>query len=160
MIDKRLLRKINFIEIYQIIGGIIGLLFTSYLLFTTNLSRYVGFIDWVSIITPFIFFGFCIYSGILLNNKRYVIGFKLVFISLIIQLLSFDILGLFYAAINGIGINLTIDLTKDIIVGFDFHPSQFLIALYSYENSIVKINLVAIAMIFYTSTVFQEIKNR
>ena len=159
MIDKRLEKKINFIEIYQIIGGIIGFLFTLYLLFTTDLSKYQNGIGYLSMLTPFLFFGFCIYSGIILNKKNYVQGLKLVFISLLMQLIAFDVFGLFYSAINGIGINLTLNLTNDVIAGFDFYPSQFLLALNS--NSaifIVKINLITIAMLFYTADIFQKIK--
>ena len=159
MIDKRLEKKINFIEIYQIIGGIIGFLFTLYLLFTTDLSKYQNGIGYLSMLTPFLFFGFCIYSGIILNKKNYVQGLKLVFISLLMQLIAFDVFGLFYSAINGIGINLKLNLTNDVIAGFDFYPSQFLLALNS--NSaifIVKINLVTIAMLFYTAEIFQKIK--
>ena len=111
-------------------------------------------------ITPFLFFGFCIYSGIQLNKKNYVQGLKLVFISLLLQLIAFDIFGLFYSAINGIGIKVTLDLTKDVIVGFDFHPSHFLLAFNpNIDIFIVKINLVTIAMLFYTSKVFQKIKH-
>jgi hypothetical protein len=160
MIDKRLEKKINFIEIYQIIGGIVGLLFTSYLLLTTNLSTYQNWTGYVSMLTPFIFFGFCIYSGIQLNKKNYIQGLKLVFISLLMQLIAFDVFVLFYSAINGIGIKLTLDLSNDIIMGFDFHPSHFLIAPNS--NSaifIVKINLITIVMLFNTSKVFQKINH-
>jgi hypothetical protein len=160
MLDKRLAKKVNFIEIYQIIGGIFGLLFMSYMLFTSNLSKYQNWLGYISMITPFLFFGFCIYSGILLNKKNYVQGLKLVFISLLLQLIAFDIFGLFYSAINGIGIKITLDLTKDVIVGFDFHPSHFLLALNSdIDIFIVKINLVTIAMLLYTSKVFQKIKH-
>ena len=159
MIDKRLVKKINFIEIYQIVGGLIGLLITFYLLFTTNLSENQNGMSYVSMLTPFLFFGFCIYSGILLNKKNYVLGLKLVFISLIMQLVAFDVFGLFYSAINGIGIKLTLNLTKDALVGFDFHPSHFLLALNSDDNFIVKINLVTIALMIYTSNVYQQIKN-
>ena len=159
MIDKRLEKKINFIEIYQIIGGIIGILFMSYMFITTKLSGIIKWFDYFSIITPFLFFGFCIYSGILLNKKNYVQGLKLVLILLIIQLVAFDIFGLFYSAINGIGVNLTLNLTNDVIAGFDFYPSQFLLSLNSNSGIfIVKINLITIAMLFYTSKVFQKIK--
>jgi hypothetical protein len=160
MIDKRLEKKINFIEIYQIIGGIVGLLMMLYSLFTTDLSKYHNWMGSITLVTPFLFFGFCIYSGIVLNRKNYVLGLKLVFISLLMQLVAFDIFGIFYSAINGIAIKATLDLTKDVIAGLDFHPSHFLI---TYNSSsavfIVKINLVAIAMLFYTSKVFQKIKH-
>jgi hypothetical protein len=159
MIDKRLEKKINFIEIYQILGGLVGVLFMSYMFITTKLSGIIKWFDYFSMITPFLFFGFCIYSGILLNKKNYVQGLKLVFISLLIQLIAFDVFGLFYSAINGIGVNLTLNLTNDVIAGFDFYPSQFLLALNSNSDIfIVKINLITIVMLFYTSKVYQKIK--
>lgn len=159
MIDKRLLKKINFIEIYQIIGGLVGLFFMSYMFITNKFYGILKWFDYFSIITPFLFFIFCIYSGILLNKKNYVKGLKFVFISLLLQLISFDTLGLFYSAINGIGINLTLNLTNDVIAGFDFYPSQFLLALNSNSDIfIVKINLISIVMLFYTSKVYQNIK--
>lgn len=58
MIDKRLEKKINFIEIYQIIGGVIGILFMSYMFITTKLSGIIKWFDYFSLITPFMFFGF------------------------------------------------------------------------------------------------------
>ena len=78
---------------------------------------------------------------------------------MLIQLIAFNVFGLFYSAINGIGIKVTLDLKNDVIVGFDFHPSHFLLALNSnIDVSVVKINLMAIAMLFYTEKVFQKIK--
>jgi len=56
MIEKRLLKKIDFIEIYQIIGGIIGLLFSLYLIFTADLSKLHNFMDYLTMITPFLYF--------------------------------------------------------------------------------------------------------
>ncbi|MNQ29697.1 hypothetical protein D3C85_430170 [compost metagenome] len=160
MIDKRLVKKINFIEIYQIIGGIAGILIMGYHLSTSNLSKYHDWMGYITLLIPFLFFGFCIYSGIQLNKKNYVQGMKLVFISLLMQLIAFDAFSFFYSAINGIGVKFTLDLSKDVIIGLDFHPSHFLVALNSnIDISIVKINLVTIAMLFYTSNVFQKVKH-
>ena len=75
------------------------------------------------------------------------------------QLIAFDVFGLFYSAINGIGLNLTLNLTNGVIAGFDFYPSQFLLALNSIGSIfIVKINLITIAMLFYISKVYLKIK--
>lgn len=159
MEDKKLLNKINFIEIYQIVGGVLGFLMMAYLFMTTNWKATPNWKDYLSMISPFLFFGFCIYSGMLLNKKNYVLGFKLVFISLVIQLIAFDVFGLFYSAINGVAVNLTLDLTNDVLAGLDFYPSQFFVALSSnVDVFIVKINLVVIGMLIYTSKVFQKIK--
>lgn len=159
MIDKRVLKKVNFIEIYQIFGGVIGLLYTAYLFFTAKHAMPQDLSHYFSMITPFLFFGLCIYSGVLLNMKKYSRGLKLVMVSLILQLLSIQLFGFFYTAINGIAINLSVDLTSDFIVGFDFYISRFLIVLNSsHSNIIIKINLIAIAMLFYTAKVSREIK--
>ncbi len=125
MIDKVLLKKLNFIEIYQFFGGIIGILIMLYLLFTTNTNEYEGSF-YILLILPFVFFAFCIYSAWLLNKKRYIIGLNLVIISLFLQLVAFEFYGVFYTSVNGIAINFTLDLTNDILIGLDFQPSQFL----------------------------------
>lgn len=125
MIDKVLLKKLNFIEIYQFFGGIIGILIMLYLLFTTNINEYEGSF-YILLILPFVFFAFCIYSAWLLNKKRYILGLNLVIISLFLQLVAFEFYGVFYTSVNGIAINFTLDLTNDILIGLDFQPSQFL----------------------------------
>ena len=82
MIEKRLLKKVNIIKNYQIIGGFLGLLITTYLLFTSNLSKYLNLMGFITMVLPFIFFGLCIYSGYLLKKKNYNKGFNLVLITL------------------------------------------------------------------------------
>lgn len=160
MIEKRLLKKINSIQNYQIIGGFLGLLITSYLLFTSNLSKYLNLMGLITMVLPFIFFGLCIYSGYLLKKKNYNKGFNLVLITLFLQVVAFEIGNLFYSSVNGIGIKLTLNLMKDSIVGFDFHPSHFLFQLKSNEDYlIIKFNIVAIIMLFYVTSLMQEIKN-
>lgn len=157
MIGKSVLKKINFIEIYQIFGGVIGVLYTAYLFFTAKHAMPQDFSHYFSMITPFLFFGFCIYSGVLLNMKKYGQGLRFVMVSLIFQLLSVQLFGFFYTAINGIAINLSIDFTSDFIVGLDFYISRFLIVLNSsHANIMVRINLIAIAMLFYTAKVSRE----
>ncbi len=47
---------------------------------------------------------------------------------------------------------------KDSIVGFDFHPSHFLIQFQSdADNLIIKFNITAIIMLFYVSNLIKEI---
>ena len=160
MIEKRLLKKVNIIQNYQIIGGFLGLLITTYLLFKSNLTKYLNLTGFITMVLPFIFFGLCIYSGYLLKKKNYNKGFNLVLITLFLQVIAFEIGSLFYSSVNGIGIKLTLNLMKDSIVGFDFHPSHFLFQLKSNEDYlIIKFNIVAIIMLFYVTSLMQEIKN-
>ena len=159
MQEKRLLRKLNFIEIYQFFGGIVGLLIMTYLVCTTNASKYAGPF-YIYIILPFLFFGFCLYSAWLLNKKNYLRGLNLVIISLTLQLVAFEFYGLYFTSVNGIAINFTLDLTNDILTGLDFQPSQFLFAVRDSENIFhFKLNLFAFGMLFYTFKILKGIKN-
>ncbi|WP_289659618.1 hypothetical protein [Flavobacterium panacagri] len=159
MIDKALLKKLNFIEIYQFFGGIVGILLMIYLLFTKDSTKYQDYL-FVSIVLPFIFFIFCIYSAWLLNKKKYLRGLYLVFILLILQLVAFEFCGVFYTAVNGIAINFTLDLTNDLLTGFDLQPSQFFITFNgSSEIFHFKMNLFAFAMLFFIFKTIKEVKS-
>jgi glucan phosphoethanolaminetransferase (alkaline phosphatase superfamily) len=158
MQEKRLLRKLNFIEIYQFFGGIIGLFIMTYLVCTTNAHEYAGPF-YIFIILSFLFFGFCMYSAWLLNKKNYLRGLNLVIISLILQLVAFEFCGIYFTSVNGIALNFTLDLTNDTIVGFDFQPSQFIFAFRENEDIFhFKLNLFACGMLFYTAKIIKEVK--
>jgi glucan phosphoethanolaminetransferase (alkaline phosphatase superfamily) len=159
MQEKRLLRKLNFIEIYQFFGGIVGLLIMTYLVCTTNAHEYAGPF-YIFIILSFLFFGFCIYSAWLLNKKNYLRGLNLVIILLILQLVAFEFYGVYFTSVNGIAINFTLDLTNDTFVGFDFQPSQFVFAFRENEDVChFKLNLFACGMLFYTIKIIREVKS-
>lgn len=159
MQEKRLLRRLNFIEIYQFFGGIVGLLIMTYLVCTTNAHEYAGPF-YIFIILSFLFFAFCIYSSWLINKKNYVKGLNLVIISLILQLFAFQFYGVYFTSVNGIAINFTLDLTNDTLAGFDFQPSQFVFALRENDDIFrFKLNLFAFAMVLYTLKILQRVKN-
>lgn len=159
MQEKRLLRKLNFIEIYQFFGGVIGLFIMTYLVTTTNAHKYAGPF-YIFIILSFLFFGFCLYSAWLLNKKNYLKGLNLVIISLILQLVAFEFYGVYFTSVNGIAINFTLDLTNDTFAGFDFQPSQFIFAFRENDDIFrFKLNLFAFAMVFYTLKILQGVKN-
>ena len=159
MTEKDLLKKINFIKYYQVVGGLIGIVIMAYLFYYVNLTKYFNIMGVISLIFPFIFFGFCIYSGYLLKIKEYYKGLNLVLILLLFQVVAFEIENVYYSVINGFGIKFTINLTKDFILGFDFHPSHFLFQLRNNSgNLILKFNIVAIFFIFYVSNILNETK--
>nr|WP_198999722.1 hypothetical protein [Flavobacterium sp. ASV13] len=157
MINKALLKKLDFIEIYQFFGGILGILLMIYLIFTTNIDKYNSAF-YILLIITFLFFGFCIYSAWLLNKKKYLRGLNSVIISLILQLIAFEFYGIFYTAVNGIAINFTLDLTNDTFAGFDFQPSQYLLAFRENEVFRFKLNLFAFGMLLFVSKNFKRIK--
>lgn len=159
MREKALLKRLNFIEIYQFFGGVTGVLLMIYLLFTTSVRNYQDSY-YILLVTPFLYFTFCIYSAWLLNKKKYLRGLNLVIISLFLQVIAFHFDGLFYTAVNGIGLNFTLDLYGDIIAGFDFQFSQFFITFTGNENvKSFKVNLFAIGMLFYMFKTLKELRS-
>lgn len=159
MLDKAFSKKLNFIEIYQFFGGIVGILLTIYLFFTTNPEKYQDPF-FIPLILPFVFFGFSIYSAWLLNKKKYLRGLNFVIISLFLQMVAFEFYGVYFTSVNGIAINFTLDLTNDTFAGFDFQPSQFFLT--SNTNDEVfrfKLNLFAFGMLFFVSKTLKELKS-
>lgn len=159
MRDKALLKKLNFIEIYQFFGGLIGILLFIYLIFTTNASEKYAGLFYILLIVPFLFFVFCLYSAWLLNKKKYLRGLNLAIISLILQLIAFEFYGFYYTSVNGIAINFTLDLTNDTLAGFDFQPSRFLLAFQNNNILRFKLNLFAIGMLVFVSKIIKEVKS-
>lgn len=158
MLDRALLKKLNFIEIYQFFGGIVGILLTVYLFLTTNPGKYQNPF-YLPLILPFLFFAFCLYSAWLLSKKEYLRGINLVIISLFLQMVAFDLFGVYYTSVNGIAINFTLDFTNDTLVGFDFQPSQFfLTSNSSLEIFRFKLNLFAFGMLLFVSKILRELK--
>ncbi|MTH16661.1 hypothetical protein [Flavobacterium sp. LC2016-01] len=159
MLNKTLSKKLNFIEIYQFFGGLVGLLLTIYLLLTTNPGKYQNPF-FIPLILPFVFFGLSIYSAWLLNKKKYLKGLNLLIILLFLQMIAFEFYGLYYTSVSGIAINFTLDLTNDTFAGFDFQPSQFFLTFNASDEVFrFKLNLFAFGMLFFVSKTIRELKS-
>ena len=156
---KKSLINLSFLKYYQLFGSVLGFIISFYLIKTTIDFTDVSVKDYLSLTLLFSFFIFNLYSAILLFQKKNLIGLKLIIISLLLQIVGFNIAGLFYTAINGIAVNFTIDMTKDFIVGFEFQFSQFLLSSVTDNNIVVfKINFLAIFLLFYVSNKFNKLK--
>lgn len=114
---KKISNRIEYLGYYQIIGGIIGVLFlffNSYDQFSSN-----GFF----LFSITVFLGLCafsIYSGTLLIRKKYLKGLNYSIIIQTVQILSFTLLGYIFNFAVGLYARLTIELTNDTFVGLDF----------------------------------------
>ncbi len=114
---KKIYNRIEYLGYYQIVGGIIGILIMTFNIYDKLNSN--GFF----LFSMFLFFGLCafsIYSGILLIRKKYLKGLNCSVFIQAIQILSFAILGYIFNYAIGFYTRLTVELTNDTIVGFDF----------------------------------------
>jgi hypothetical protein len=155
---KKLESRIFFLKYFQLIGAIIGFLVTIYFISILNFDN-VKHIELVTLFMMILFFGFNFYSYFLFYRKKHELGLKWTSFLLLMQLISITIDGFFYSAVNLIGINLKLDLTQDSIIGLDFQISHF-ITVFSFDKTVflIKINLVAIFLLFYLSNIYQELK--
>lgn len=160
MKKEKLLRRINFLELYLIIGGLIGIIIQVDKLLSLNLGNYESLFSFITLYLPFIFFLFSIYNGLLLTYKKYELGLKLARFNFCLQLISFIAFGLCYEYYLGIGINIALELTNDTIFGLGFNFSEFVFGLVRNVNAFeIRFNVLALFMIYFISKVLEDLKN-
>jgi hypothetical protein len=155
---KKIESKFTFLKYFQLIGVVIGLVVTGYLITFLNFNN-LKFADVISVFLMLLFFGLNLYVYSLFQNKKHEKALKWMSFMLIIQLISVTINGFFYSAVHLFGINFKLDLTSDTIIGLDFQFSHFMATISSDSSSfLIKINLVALFMLFYISKINHELK--
>ena len=159
MKKDQLLKKINFLEYFLIIAGLIGIIIQVNALLSIDLDKYQTLFNYITIYVPFLFFLFSIYNGLLLTYKKYELGLNLASYSFYLQLVSFTAFGLCYEYNLGIGIGITLELTNDTFFGLDFNFSQFILTLVENSNAfVVRFNVFALFMIYYISKVIKDLR--
>ena len=159
MKKEKLLKKINFLEYFLIIGGLVGIVLQVDTLISIDLDRHQNIFNIITLYSPFIFFLFSIYNGLLLTYKKYELGLNLASFSFYLQLVAFTAFGFCYEYNLGIGIGITLELTNDTFLGLDFNFSQFILALIENSNALVfRFNVFALFMIYYISKITEAIK--
>jgi len=159
MKKDKILKRINFIEYFLIISGLIGIILQVNTLLSINLDRYQSLISHITLYAPFLFFAFSIYNGLLLTYKKYQLGLNLANYNFYLQLVAFTAFGFCYEYNLGIGINIALELTNDTFLGLGFNFSQFVFGLVENSNAFeVKFNVFALFMIYYISKVIKDLK--
>jgi hypothetical protein len=137
--------RIKIIGIYQIIGGLIGLIATILLLVK------FGFINGSSFKMFLLFillYSFSVFCGYLLIKKQFEKGLNYSIINQLIQVLSFSILGFSFKFYSGLFLSLGINLTTDTILTYNFGLTTWNFKLNSESGIIeISINLVALILI-------------
>ncbi|SEP58179.1 hypothetical protein [Flavobacterium urocaniciphilum] len=159
MSKNKLLRRINFLEYFLIIGGLFGIVLQVANLLSMNLDKFQNLSSYVTLYSPFILFMFSIYNGLLLTYKKYELGLKLASYSFYLQLVAFTAFGFWYENYLGFGLGFSLELTNDTFFGLNFNFSQFILGLVK-DSSIfeVRFNVFALFMIYYISKVSIDLK--
>lgn len=149
----RLLIKIKFIGLFQIIGGIIGLGMLTWL---ASIQREINLS--LILLIAFIIFLYCysILCGILLFRNP-VPGLRLTFINQVLQVFQIALLGHAYKYLSGFGLVIGCDLTDKFVFSFDFEFSSFLMHFDTgNETRFLKFNTVAIFLSYYSIVLLER----
>lgn len=134
--------KLNALGVYQIIGGVQGLVF-SYWIVNVSFSIILLF----DILFALGAYGFSICCGILLIRKHKS-GLICSKINQLLQVIQLVMLGYGFSYISGISFSVGLDLTDGAVIGLDFGLSNWKIAINSeLETSMVRLNIVALFLI-------------
>ncbi len=135
--------RIKIIGIYQIIGGLIGLIGTLSLLVKFGFSNGTTFKMFLLFLS---LYSFSIFCGYLLLKKQYEKGLNYSILNQLIQVLSFTILGFAFKFYSGIFLCFGLNLTTDTILTYNVGITTWNFKLNS-ESGITEISINLIALI-------------
>jgi hypothetical protein len=132
--------KIKTLAFYQILTGILGLLFLLLMNLKSSSTIFVIIIGLHS---------FSIYSGYLLLTKNFEKGLDLSIYNQLIQVVGFGISGFTFEYFSGIFLSLGLNITNDTIINYNAGFNTWILNLGSNSSLFININLVALGLIFF-----------
>ena len=142
---KSVENKIKYLGIYQLLGGVIGILNT--LRFLPNFEVINGGILTLLLII-FGLYSFSAFCGYLLIRKRYLNGLNLSIYNQLIQIIGFGVLGYAFHFTAGIYCGIKLSLTHDTIMTFMLGHSAAMLNINSNpEFTELSINFIALILI-------------
>lgn len=141
--------KLKVLAWYQIIGGIMGILVTIWLV--AQLGQINGLILLILLFATSLYV-FSIYCGRLLLTDKYLTGFKLTIINQVIQIPQFAMLGYAFWYVSGCMVTIGINVDHGFGFDFNFHiMSTYQISVATSETTFkLAINLFAIYLVHFT----------
>lgn len=131
--------KIKILAFYQILIGILGLLFLLLINLKSSSTIFVIIIG---------LYSFSIYSGYLLLTKNFKKGLDLSIYNQLIQVVGFGISGFTFEYFSGIFLSLGLNITNDTIINYNAGFNTWILNLGSNSTLFININLVALGLIF------------
>ena len=150
--------RIKIIGIYQIIGGLIGLVGTLSLLAKFGVSNGTTFKMFLLFLS---LYSFSIFCGFLLLKKQYEKGLNYSILNQLIQVLSFTLLGFAFKFYSGIFLCVGLNLTTDTIFTYNIGITTWNFKLNS-ESGITEfsINLIALVLISVIFNLKEKVENK
>jgi hypothetical protein len=143
------------LSLYQLIGGVIGIGFTIYLIANTNPLPALLLLIMLFAIGLYVYSIYC--GVILLKNAS--IGLKLSKINQILQVFHFTLFGYSFKYISGVHFSPGIDLTESLKFQLNFSFSAWQVNINSGEpDAIISLNLVALFLIAFIDKVLHRLK--
>lgn len=141
--------KITILAYYQIVGGVIGIIFLVWMVATTFPIPGLNILLYLFMA---IFFGFSIYSGWLLTEKRIETGLTFSKINQLLQVLGIAFGGFAYEYVSGFTLSPAINLEDSAHFTFNFSLSKFELYFNSNKDfARVEFNLLAIYLVYFIS---------
>ena len=132
--------KIKILAFYQILTGILGLLFLLLINLKNSSTIFVIIIG---------LYSFSIYSGYLLLTKNFEKGLDLSTYNQLIQVVGFGISGFTFEYFSGIYLSLGLNITNDTIINYNAGFNTWILNLGSNSTLFININLVALGLIIF-----------
>ena len=132
--------KIKTLAFYQILTGILGLLFLLLINLKSSSTIFVIII---------VLYSFSIYSGYSLLTKNFEKGLDLSIYNQLIQVIGFGISGFTFEYFSGIFLSLGLNITNDTIINYNAGFNTWILNLGSNSTLFININLVALGLIIF-----------
>jgi hypothetical protein len=142
--------RLRILAWYQMVGGIMGILLTFWLIF--RMGQVNGLIILIVLLALGLY-GFSIYSGRLLLTDHYTKGLRLTIINQALQVLQFAMLGYGFLYASGLMFAVGIKMENGLTFDFNFGiTSTWNISFASSETPFnISINLIAIYFIYFSN---------
>jgi hypothetical protein len=154
---EKITAKTKYLGFYQLIGGIIGILYTVRLL--PNFTQINGGI-FLLLLAIFILYSFSVFCGYLLLKKRNIQGLNLSIYNQLIQIVGFGVLGYAFQFTAGVYGGIKLNLTNDTIINFMFGHSMARIDINNLDGfTEISINFVAVILLNLIFKLKSEVEN-
>jgi len=148
-------KKLDFLSGYQMVGGIIGLIFMTYLFF--NLDE-VNLLYILILGFGIVFYLFSFMTGLFLFQRK-TYGLKLSLINQILQVIGFSFLGYAFEFVAGISFDVFFRFTNGFDVGSNIGLSNWHILINNDAGvQEFSINLVAVFLVLFILKLFKDCK--
>ena len=147
---------IKFVAYYQIIGGIIGVLFA--------IKGLIQMADFSILTVVFILFAVTVFSFSILCGQRLLKGeiqraLKLSTVNQLSQFFSVSILGLSYRYTAGLYLGFGFDFTDGFLLVFNIELAQFIVLFKSTSTeAVLQINLIALILLYIIGKIKKDIQ--